>query len=38
VESSSYSKLDDLIEKAFDSSKKLKKEESGDVDEKQQYQ
>ena len=38
VESSSYAKLDDLLEKAFNTYKRLAKEESGGVDEKLQYQ
>ena len=38
VESSSYNKLDDLLEKAFTIHKRLAKEESGEVDEKLQYQ
>ena len=38
VESSSYNKLDDLLEKAFNTFKRLAKEESGGVDEKLQYQ
>ena len=38
VESSSYDKLDDLLEKAFNTYKRLAKEESGGVDEKLQYQ
>ena len=38
VESSSYNKLDDLLEKAFNTYKRLTKEESGEVDEKLQYQ
>ncbi|HEX5187385.1 MAG TPA: hypothetical protein VFV86_10900 [Nitrososphaeraceae archaeon] len=38
VESSSYDKLDDLLNKAFDIYKRLEKEESGEVDEKLQYQ
>ncbi len=38
VESSSYNKLDDLLEKAFNTYKRLAKEESGEVEEKQQYQ
>ena len=38
VESSSYNKLDDLLEKAFTTYKRLSKEESGEVDDKQQYQ
>jgi hypothetical protein len=37
VESSSY-KLDDLLDKAFNTYKRLEKEESGEVDEKLQYQ
>ena len=38
VETSSYNKLDDLLEKAFNTYKRLAKEESGGVDEKLQYQ
>jgi hypothetical protein len=38
VESSSYNKLDDLLDKAFNTYKRLEKEESGEVDEKLQYQ
>lgn len=38
VESSSYNKLDGLLEKAFNAYKRLEKEESGEVHEKQQYQ
>ena len=38
VESSSYNKLDDLLEKAFTTYKRLSKEESGEVDDKLQYQ
>ena len=38
VETSSYDKLDDLLNKAFTNYKRLAKEESGDVAEKQQYQ
>jgi hypothetical protein len=38
VESSSYNKLDDLLDKAFSTYQRLSKEESGEVDEKQQYQ
>jgi hypothetical protein len=38
VESSSYNKLDDLLEKALNTYKLLAKEESGEVNEKQQYQ
>jgi hypothetical protein len=38
VESSSYNKLDDLLEKALNTYKRLAKEESGGVDEKLQYQ
>jgi hypothetical protein len=38
VESSSYNKLDDLLDKAFNIYKRLEKEESGEVDEKLQYQ
>ena len=38
VETSSYDKLDDLLDKAITTYKQLAKEESGDVAEKQQYQ
>jgi hypothetical protein len=38
VESSSYNKLDELLDKAINTYKKLSKEESGEVDEKLQYQ
>ena len=38
IESSSYNKLDDLLEKAFTTYKRLSKEESGEVDDKLQYQ
>ncbi len=38
VETSSYKKLDDLLEKAFTTYKRLAKEESGEVQEKLQYQ
>jgi hypothetical protein len=38
VESSSYNKLDDLLDKAFNTYKRLEKEESGEIDDKQQYQ
>jgi hypothetical protein len=38
VESSSYNKLDGLIEKAFTTHKRLNSEESGEVQEKLQYQ
>ena len=38
VESSSYNKLDDLLEKAFTTYKRVSKEESGEVDDKLQYQ
>jgi hypothetical protein len=38
VESSSYNKLDVLLEKALNTYKRLAKEESGGVDEKLQYQ
>ena len=37
VESSSYNKLDDLLDKAFNTYKRLEKEESGEVEEKLQY-
>lgn len=38
VETSSYDKLDDLINKAFTTYQRLTKEESGGVEEKLQYQ
>jgi hypothetical protein len=38
VESSSYNKLDDLLDKAFNTYKQLEKEEPGEVEEKLQYQ
>ena len=38
VESSSYNKLDDLLDKAFNTYQRLAKEESGGVEEKLQYQ
>ncbi len=38
VESSSYDKLDDLLDKALNTYKRLSKEESGEVQEKLQYQ
>jgi len=38
VETTSYNKVDDLLEKAFNTYKRLAKEESGGVDEKLQYQ
>jgi hypothetical protein len=38
VESSSYDKLDDLLEKALNTYKRLSKEEYGEVQEKLQYQ
>jgi hypothetical protein len=38
VESSSYNKLDDLLDKAFNTYKRLEKEESGEAEEKLQYQ
>ena len=38
VESSSYNKLDDLLDKGFNTYKRLEKEESGEVEEKLQYQ
>ena len=37
VESSSYNKLDDLLDKAFNTYKRLEKEESGETEEKLQY-
>jgi hypothetical protein len=38
VESSSYNKLDELLEKAFNTYRRLAKEESGEAEEKLQYQ
>lgn len=38
VESSSYNKLDELLEKAFNTYRRLAKEESGETEEKLQYQ
>ena len=38
IETSSYNKLDSLIEKAFTTYKRLSSEESGDVEQKLQYQ
>jgi hypothetical protein len=38
IETTSYNKLDDLLDKAFNTYKRLEKEESGEVNEKQQYQ
>jgi hypothetical protein len=38
IETTSYNKLDDLLEKAFITYQRLAKEESGGVDEKLQYQ
>lgn len=38
VELSSYNKLDDLLDKAFNTYKRLEKEESGEAEEKLQYQ
>jgi hypothetical protein len=38
VETTSYDKLNDLLDKAFTTYKRLSKEESGEVDEKLQYQ
>jgi hypothetical protein len=38
VETSSYDKLDDLLDKAFTTYQRLSKEEYGEVEEKQQYQ
>ena len=38
IETSSYDKLDDLLDKAFTTYKRLLKEENGEVEEKQQYQ
>ena len=38
VETTSYNKLDELLNKAYSTYQKLSKEEAGDVDEKQQYQ
>jgi hypothetical protein len=38
IQTSSYDKLDDLLDKAFTTYKRLSKEEYGEVEEKQQYQ
>ena len=38
VESSSYNKLDELLEKAFNTYRRLAKKESGETEEKLQYQ
>jgi hypothetical protein len=38
VETTSYNKLDDLLDKAFNNYQRLAREESGNVDEKLQYQ
>ena len=38
IETSSFNKLDNLLEKAFNTYKRLAKEDSGNVDEKLQYQ
>jgi len=38
IETSSYNKLDGLLEKAFNTYKRLAQEEAGNVDEKLQYQ
>lgn len=38
IETSSYDKLDDILDKAFTTYKRLSKEEYGEVEEKQQYQ
>jgi hypothetical protein len=38
VESTSFNKLDELLDKAFNNYQRLAKEESGGVDEKLQYQ
>jgi hypothetical protein len=38
VKSSSYNKLDELLEKAFNTYRRLAKEESGETEEKLQYQ
>lgn len=38
IETCSYNKLDALIEKAFTTYKRLSSEESGDVEQKLQYQ
>ena len=38
VETTSYNKLDGLLEKAFTTYQRIAKEESGGVDEKLQYQ
>jgi hypothetical protein len=38
VESTSYNKLDDLLDKALNTYKRLEKQEFGEVEEKSQYQ
>lgn len=38
IESSSYNELDELLEKAFNTYRRLAKEESGETEEKLQYQ
>jgi hypothetical protein len=38
VESTSYNKLDDLLDKALNIYKRLEKQEFGEVEEKSQYQ
>ena len=38
VETTSYNKLDDLLDKVFTNYQRLANEESGEVNEKQQYQ
>jgi hypothetical protein len=38
IQTSSYDKLDDLLDKAFTTYQRLSKEEYGEVEEKQQYQ
>lgn len=38
VETSSYSKLRDLVNEALNTYNKLKKEESSEIDEQKQYQ
>jgi hypothetical protein len=38
VKTTSYNKLDELLDKALTTSQRLTKEESGEVDEKLQYQ
>jgi len=38
VETTSYNKLDNLLDKAFNTYRRLAKEESGETEEKLQYQ